>query len=50
MPRNTVLIVAAIVCYVLAAIAGGSADGEVLFNALVWLGLGSAAFAASHLP
>lgn len=49
MPRNTVLLVAAIVCFILGAIAGGSPDGEVLLGALVWLGLGSAAFAGAHL-
>lgn len=49
MPRNLVLIVIAIVCFILAAIAAGSPDGEVLFNAGVWLGLGGAAFAGAHL-
>lgn len=44
------LLVLAIVCFLLAAIAAGSADGEVLFASGVWLALGLAGFAASHLP
>lgn len=49
MPRNTFLLVVSIVAFVLAAIAAGSTDGEVLFISGVWLGLGSAAFAGAHL-
>lgn len=50
MNRNLVLLIAAIVCFILGAVAAGSDDGEVVFAALVWLGIGSAAFAAAHLP
>lgn len=42
--------VIAIVCFCFAALAGASEDGEVVLEAVVWLGIGLAAFAAGHLP
>lgn len=49
MNRNVALLLLAIVAFILGAVAA-QAEGEVIFNALTWLGIGSALFVGAHLP